>query len=423
MEEQGEQINEESYGHLIDRSCQARNLEMCLRLCAEAESRGLVPTLPAVEATIRLAAELGYARLAIELAEDFETKSVRRISPATWIACLESSAEALYKEGVAECWHKVVTEFHITPHEGVCLAVLHTAARHGIPALANDVLKQLTTLQVPLQEYHLAPVLEAFAAEGELKAAFGVLSMMRSIGATPTLQTTTTVQNLVAKDADAVDRAWTALEEIHAGGEPVDVVALNTVLECCSRLQDLQRAIGIYKAAKDLGVEPDVTTYNILFAACTHLKHRELGDKLLEEMRAADIQPNHDTYHRFILLCLTQHNYEDAFFYLEEMKKAGFKPPMDVYQSIIRKCVAHKDSRYNIAVEEMVECGYPLTQALQDYIDSGGKPTKTTAHQETAPEEEEEETNHASIEEKASQFMADLAEADRAPQRRATASS
>lgn len=267
--------------------------------------------------------------------------------------------------------------FGVNPDEGLCIAVLHTAARHGLPTLANEVIEVLVALQVPLQEHHFAPVIEACTRHGSLKAALGTLAIMRSIGLTPEIKSTADpIHEYISESADRVDEAYALLEEMRADGQTIDVVAFNTLLRASRKLKDLQRAVGTYKAAADLGVTPDVRSYNILFSACIDARHRDLGDKLLSEMKAAGVVPDESTYCRFILLCLKPNNYEDAFFYLEEMKSAGFKPPPFIYHHIVRKCVDFNDTRYNIAVEEMVECGYGIPRDLQAYIDSGGRVDK-----------------------------------------------
>ena len=89
-------------------------------------------------------------------------------------------------------------------------------------------------------------------------------------------------------------------------------------------------------------------------------------------MRAAGVKPDVRTYENMIWLCLSQSTYEDAFFYLEEMKSLGMVPPLIVYESIIRKLVTVGDTRYNIALEELKECGYEVSNRLQSFISSGG---------------------------------------------------
>ena len=54
------------------------------------------------------------------------------------------------KDGVLRLWPKVVNDLKVTPDEGVCLEVLHTAGRHGLPELATDALHHLQAIEVSL---------------------------------------------------------------------------------------------------------------------------------------------------------------------------------------------------------------------------------------------------------------------------------
>lgn len=231
----------------------------------------------------------------------------------------------------------------------------------------------MKNMNIVWEEHHFAPVVEAFCGEGNVREAIVLLQLMRDSGLTPLMETAYPIFRMIRTDVDKVDEAFGVLETLKEEGKNVDVVALNVVIQACVALGDLQRALGTYKAAGDLGITPSVDTYNTLLSACVVAQHRELGDRLLVEMREAQIKPNARTYERLIVLCLTQPTYEDAFFYLEEMKSGGILPPQTVYEALIRRCVAVGDTRYNLAVEEMLEQGYEMPQALQQFIESGGK--------------------------------------------------
>jgi pentatricopeptide repeat protein len=263
---------------------------------------------------------------------------------------------------------------NIAPDEGCCLAVLHTAGRHGLKDLALDVIRELKSIGVVWKEYHFAPLVETFCKAGDIREAFATLSLMRQSDVEPTLETAYPIFQVISTSDEKVDEAWGIVEDLKKEGRQVDVVAYNTLIQSCVAIGDLQRALGTYKAAKELEVKPDVETYNLLLSACIAAEHRELGDRLLKEMREASLRPNERTYERLIVLCLTQAMYEDAFYYLEEMKSIKLKPPQAVYEAIIRKCVFVGDSRYKIAVDEMMETGYVMSQRLQEYIDNGGQP-------------------------------------------------
>ncbi|KAI0769747.1 hypothetical protein BD413DRAFT_79128 [Trametes elegans] len=372
MEEWGIQPNEITYEIIITRLAEAGRLEIALQYLAQLAPARLSPTLDTATAIVTAAAELGYARLALDLAVSFEAASVRRLEGKTWIDILASCAEALYADGTMRTWRKVVKDLHILPDEGCCLLVLHTAARNGLPTLAVEVLEMLKTLNVVWCEHHIAPVIEAMCHHQQLKEAFMMFDFMRKHDIPPVLETAHPIFELISKDTDSVDNAWGELEIIHEEGRTVDVVALNVVIQAAVALRDLQRAVGTYKASAKLGVKPNLDTFNLLLLSCLDARHRELGDRLLSEMKEAGIRPDVTTYERMVRLCLTQSMYEDAFFYLEEMKTLGMVPPRAVYEALIRKLVSVGDVRYKIALEELKECGYDVTPRLQSFIDSGG---------------------------------------------------
>ena len=85
---------------MIRRFTKGENLEFALQCIYEMGARGLTLELTVAQDVIGLAAELGFPRLALDLAENFEATSVRRLSPETWMRCLTSSAEVLYVCGI-----------------------------------------------------------------------------------------------------------------------------------------------------------------------------------------------------------------------------------------------------------------------------------------------------------------------------------
>ena len=274
---------------------------------------------------------------------------------------------------MVDAWQKSVVEHNVTPDEGQCIEVLHTAGRYGLTDLALHALQMIHTMEAPIQEYHLVPILDAFCKHRMLKDAFSIVNLMRSNGINLTQETVVPILTCINHDVDEVDRAWAQLEKMHKDGKPVDVVSLNVIVQAATQLGDLQRAVGTYKAFPDLGVKPSVATFNIILSGCISASHRELGDKMLEELRAENLVPDAQTFERVILLCLTQTTYEDAFFYLEEMKGRGHPPPLSVYEALVKKCVVSGDARWKLALDELRESGYRVSRYLQHFVDTGGR--------------------------------------------------
>ncbi|KAH8994719.1 hypothetical protein EDB86DRAFT_1240832 [Lactarius hatsudake] len=373
MKEAGVEHTEGSYAFLIRRYLVESNLEMAFKLLVEMERRGLTPTLKTAEDIITLAAKMRMPRLALELAENFEASSVRRLGMHVWVSCLLSSSECLYKDGVLHLWAKVTNELKVLPDEGCAIEVLHTAGRHGLPELALDVLRVLKTIDVELREYHFAPIIEAFCRTNRIKEALSTLTSLRQNNVEPNADTAHCVFESIRVNTDAIDAAWDALESLHAEGQTIDITAVNVVIQASIALGDLRRAFGTYQMCTELGVKPTLDTYHSLLSGCIAAQNRELGDRLITELKEAKIKPDARTYERLIVLCLTGETYEDAFFYLEEMKAEKLSPPLSVYEAIIQRCVLAKDDRYGIALEELQEFGYTVSPALERIIGEKGE--------------------------------------------------
>ncbi|KAI9510937.1 hypothetical protein F5148DRAFT_975964 [Russula earlei] len=368
MEAAGIEHTEGTYALVIQRYLDDSNFEMVFKLLVEMEGRGLSPQLKTAEGVITLAARRRMPRLALELAENFEASSVRRLDTHVWVACLLSSSECLYVEGVLHLWPKVTNELKALPDEGCAVEVLHTAGRHGLPELAMDVLRVLKAIGVDLREHHFAPIIEAFSRANRIKEALGAFTMIRRNNIEPSPDIERPIFEAIRVNTDAIDAAWDALEALHSEGETIDIAAVNVVTQASVALGDLKRAFGTYQMCGDLQVKPTLETYHLLLSACIAARHRELGDRLTAEMKEAGIKPDARTYERLIVLCLTGETYEDAFFYLEEMKGENLHPPQSVYEAIIQRCVLEKDERYALAVKEMEEFGYKVSPALEKVI-------------------------------------------------------
>ena len=236
-----------------------------------------------------------------------------------------------------------------------------------------DVFRVLQTIPIDLQEYHFAPIIESFCRTNRIKEAFSTLSLMSQHKVDPNSDTAHPIFDAIRVSADAVDAAWDALEALHSEGQTVDITAVNVVIRASVALGDLQRAFGTYQLCADLGVKPTLDTYHSLLSGCIVARHRELGNRLISEMKEAKIKPNARTYERLIVLCLTGDTYEDAFFYLEEMKAEKLYPPLSVYEAIIHRCVLDKDARYAVAVQELKEFGYELSENLNKIIYGDGE--------------------------------------------------
>ena len=96
MEERQITPNAATFSIIVRRFLDAGNLEMALQYLFSTKKYNIVPDFTTTQSVISFAASSGHPRLATDLISWFEKQSVRRFGSATWMACLISSAEALY---------------------------------------------------------------------------------------------------------------------------------------------------------------------------------------------------------------------------------------------------------------------------------------------------------------------------------------
>ena len=375
------------YSAIINVFLSVKNVEGALQHYFLMQSHNLTPELAVVQDLILLLAESQLPRLALDIASSFEKETQRRIDASIWLECLYSSAQNLYVrqsaflstkthafpqlDGVNYTWH-LVKELGITPNEGICLAVINTAARHGAPELAADVLQSLKELSVRWQDHHFDAVIEAFCRNNQLKEALVTLKIMVDNEVRPSPGVLSTISRISLQDSESIDRAWDTLETLKQEGNFLPL-HLNLLINASIELKDLQRAMGIYKSFDDYSVVPTLAIFHSLFDGCIAAHHRQLGDLLLGDMKKYGLEPNAVTFATLIQLCLTQDAYEDAFFYLEEMKASGRTPPRPIYVNLVYKCWSVNDPRVEMVLDEMKECGYNLPR----------RPTTETSEEET----------------------------------------
>ncbi|KAJ7783073.1 hypothetical protein B0H16DRAFT_1495224 [Mycena metata] len=358
MEALGIAPNATTFTLLITRFVAEGNLEVSLQHLHAMKARNLLPEVAAAQAVIVLAANQGYPRLALDLVASFEKESVRKVENSVWLACLYSSAANLYAEGVSKSWYTLVADLAVSPDEGLCTLVLHTAARNGLPDLATDALRVLKVLDVPWMEYHLAPLFEAFCRAEQYQEAFSTLAIMRQNAIDPAQTTAFPIVQLVKKRPEMLDELWEVLNQMNKEGKQIDPSATCALLVASDATQPLSRTLADYNMLRSWGLGPSTETFNIFVDACIHAGNVDYGELAYKQLKEAGITPDHDAYARMITLHVNHEVYDDSFVYLEQMQEAGHLPGRHLYESLVLRCAAAGDDRYLLVLDEMKEVGH-----------------------------------------------------------------
>lgn len=249
----------------------------------------------------------------------------------------------------------------------------------------------LDRAEIPIEEHHLAAVIEAYARSGDLTGASLALKSFMSPSFQPTLKTVLPMSRLISQNVPTFDLAWSMYLDKFVE-EEADLLIMNMLLQATVFLRDVNRAQAVYATRTELAWSPNIDTFNLMIHCAIAAKHHPVGDLMMQDMQKAGVTPNQDTYCSMISLCLTQSDYQDAFLYLEQLKAEGIRPPREIYQAIIEKCANNGDSRYSLALEEMEEVGYNIESdfkrsVLQAFDRANASPPPSTSHgQEQGPQ-------------------------------------
>lgn len=271
---------------------------------------------------------------------------------------------------------------------------MNVAGRFGLADLAIDVLQILRKrVNVPLVEHHISPTIQAFVISRRYKDAFAVLCMLDTSRISHSTATASPIYQALKENPEDFDVAITALEELYTEGTKLSTACVNTIIQASIASGDMQRATFAYSIIKGLDLRPTVETFNFLLEGAVAARSRPLGTQFLLDMKTASISPNGESYNLMITLFLYPSadgtgDYEDAFFYLEEAKAQGFVPSKQVYENIIRRCYFNRDTRHQLAIDEMQEMGYQMSLGLKKQL--GLSPPSKNGTREKIAEESPE---------------------------------
>jgi hypothetical protein len=107
MQELNMPPNAQTFSLILERPLLGENIEMAIQYMGKMNAHDIRPELQTAQDIIILAAKLGHARLALEMANKFEAESVRRLDNSVWVNCLISAAENLYVSVTLTMLHPV----------------------------------------------------------------------------------------------------------------------------------------------------------------------------------------------------------------------------------------------------------------------------------------------------------------------------
>ena len=286
-------------------------------------------------------------------------------------------AQSHHADGLQWIWNLAVRSGRMLDIDaGSLTLVLNACARTGLPALATEAMQLASKLEITLTSHHYSCLVEAYVVTKDLRNALAVLPIMRSAGVTPTVSTADSIVRLAATSAETIEECFYTLLAMHAEQQPVDLTALNAIIDACTLHADATRALACFdEAVASLGLVPDSDTLDALLRVCVSARQQPLAVSLLDRF-ANDfptVKMSQHAYECIITVYLLRSSYEEAFDWLERCKdEGGFVPSVKLYRALLRRLISGRDARAKVALDEMRGFGH-RDERLARYVAAMGE--------------------------------------------------
>ncbi|CAK9191410.1 unnamed protein product [Sphagnum troendelagicum] len=348
----------DSYNFVIALCALDRRIAPALKHMQSMYERGFVPSKTTYNELLVACARVHRTRFAVALLKELKTQ---QLMPQ--VQTVGELAIASTEVDDAEC-ALLTLEFltqqtlgrpsqPLNMDEGGMVALLGTAARTGNGSLNNEAWNLLTSSlgpgRIPNPASYCARV-HACASAGDFETAFNTVREMELAfgnlqgGNDPEiLSPCSSLRPLVLAIAragpGALDAAYYKLAEIHASGRPVCLAAINSVLQGCANIWDVDRAYQTFEAiSTTFGLTPDIHSINALLDAFGKARKISEVQRLYEYMKELGLKPDHRTYDLLITAHVINRDIEAAMGALTTLMDDGHTPMRDTLFKVWRRC-------------------------------------------------------------------------------------
>ncbi|KAL6063958.1 hypothetical protein QOT17_011261 [Balamuthia mandrillaris] len=230
---------------------------------------------------------------------------------------------------------------------------------------AKDLDKAFQALQ-RMEAAGVKPNLVAFntlmrlaAANGDLARQEQVFDMIKQRGLRPDVATFNILlqelvfNNKTKKQKEVVDRSFGMLERMKKEAVEPDLLTYRTLLIACEAPEEdegdahplLDRALGVWNAMGQAGLELDTPIYDAFIRACSSHGDFEHTLAALKEMTAQPKNsrlPQRKTLQRVFRACARWGKVEEGMQVLATMRAHGMKPDQDMLASLVGACRERK---------------------------------------------------------------------------------
>lgn len=259
----------------------------------------------------------------------------KSISSAMWLYLLRAAMQRSHYETVEYVWKNAVDLGYQGLSVADCRDVLRFAAEYGNSTLAEAVFRHLSTLQTHLTGYDYGKLVQVYAGNADIKAAFGIVCHMHKHSISIEAEYTQLILQSLETQLSDPTVLWNDICGLKKEGFEIPITLANIVIQHTGNLlirdslsasRAIEIAVSIYKDLFDVCASGAITdTFNNLFSLCHQTHRRDICTFFAKEMAALDVTPDQRTLETLVLICLESGNRSSAEKYLADLKAQGWE--------------------------------------------------------------------------------------------------
>lgn len=243
-------------------------------------------------------------------------------------------------------WSEVTVERRQSPTEqlyGVMLDVLVSCDRLDDALELFEEMKTTHHRTLDSQGFAVAyaMIIRGFTQRKNCVQALRQYEEMKSSGPKPSLVVLNTLIDACSRvgDMDAATRLFKDMTEVDV---MPDLITYSTLIKGYCLTNDLDQALTLFKLMEKKGIHPDAIVFNSLLDGCAKKQMPSLCEQVIRDMEKAGVVPSNHSASILIKLYGRCKNLDAAFRVINEMpRKYGFKANNPVYTCLMSSCIAN----------------------------------------------------------------------------------
>jgi pentatricopeptide repeat protein len=254
--------------------------------------------------------------------------------------------------------------------EMVDVISFNTMLKLGSSVDTSELLQQMHKLSLKPNQVTYNSLINASVSRGDLARAWAFVAEMEQQGIQIDNFTCSIMMKALKQSSskEDVDKTLGLIERSHV--HP-DEVLVNTLLDACLRLRDVQRLTSALNLFRRSGVVPGEASYGTLIRAYGQAKCLPEARALWEDMLSRKVRPSESTFAGMIDACVANGALEEALEVVRKMQELapGFLTPVVTYTALIKAFAQRSQLHHVVQVyEDMKKSGVQFDLVLYNCL-------------------------------------------------------